>query len=82
MHVIAHSKYDATYDTLRNTLSVKVGDEVDVVEVLEDKGATSGLVADAELLRGVRLVDGDTVGGGVEDVLGSVLQNLLRWHVG
>jgi len=43
-------------DTFWDTLTVKVGEEIDVVEVLEKEGADG-----ANALSGVRFPDGDTV---------------------
>ena len=59
-----------------------------MVEVLEDESASGGLATDAELLRSIGLVNGNSGGGGVVDVLWSglktvgdrVVSKLLRPH--
>jgi hypothetical protein len=61
-------------DTLGDTLTIKVGEEVDVVEVLEKEGSV-----ESSLLSGIRLVDWGTVGGGVDGAV-LVLEDLLGWH--
>ncbi len=63
-------------DTLGNTLSVEMGEKVDMVEVLEQQRAI-----DTCSLCAVGLVDGGTVGSGVEGVVGR-REDLLGRHDG
>jgi hypothetical protein len=63
-----------TDDTLGDTLTVEVREEVDMMEVLQEKGAMR-----ADLLSSVGLSDGGAVGGGVYGVIG--IRYLLGRHV-
>lgn len=67
-------------DALGDALPVKVGEQVDVVEVLEQERSTDGLVAALDALRLVGLRVRCTVGRRVGDGLGTRAEDFRRWH--